>query len=672
MLNPVAPFRIALRERNLRLLLAGLATSQAGDWLYNLALLAFVYERTHSSMWVGLTTAVRILPEVVLGSLGGVLADRVDRRALMLGSDAVRALTMVTLALVAVTQAPVVLAPLLAALSTAAGSAYPPCVVAILPRLVTDEQLPAANAARVSVTFICVVAGPVFGALLLLLGSPALAFAVNGMTFAVGGLVVGALPRDAFRRPAAAGPDQPAGLLRELQVGWSALRGYRDGVAVVGANVVASAVYGSMTVLLVLFAQRAGAGTAGYGYLLAAAGLGAVLSAGLAQRAASGDRSRRTLSISLVAVGAPLPLVALSGSLPAAAVLVAVIGAGSIVTEVVGDTCLQRALDPAVFARAYGLAIPAYVAAIAVGALLTPALVAEFGLTATFVGVGFAVVGYGAFIAAGGKTRRARVVPRARRAGAAAAVALALALAGASVASADTPAPSTPVHVDAAGHARRPHVALARGGKPAEKRLAVAHGGRVMVGSRLGSGGVRWDAVTPAVLAPEPDRVQIALAHLVDPLEQLVEVVLCRVQVAAGERVVAAGGELADELRGELRRHPGRVVWVRIPGHLGSNEPRGEEEDGDPATELVRQRLAVAGDSGLTRRVGSEVAAREVRGGARCDHDPPAPAPEHPGDHRAAAKMHSEDVDLVHAPPVGGVDLPGRALPEVGAGIGDE
>ena len=62
----------------------------------------------------------------------------------------------------------------------------------------------------------------------------------------------------------------------------------------------------------------------------------------------------------------------------------------------------------------------------------------------------------------------------------------------------------------------------------------------------------------PAVLAPEPDRVQIALAHLADPLEQLVEVVLLGVQVAAGERVVAAGGELADEFRGELRRNPGR------------------------------------------------------------------------------------------------------------------
>src|SRR5205085_12480731 len=86
MLNPVAPFRVAFRERNIRLLLAGLAASQAGDWLYNLALLAFVYERTHSATWVGLTTAVRIVPEVALGSLAGVLGGRLDRRAPLLGS----------------------------------------------------------------------------------------------------------------------------------------------------------------------------------------------------------------------------------------------------------------------------------------------------------------------------------------------------------------------------------------------------------------------------------------------------------------------------------------------------------------------------------------------------------------------------------------------------------
>ena len=54
--------------------------SSCGDWLYNVALLALVYERTGSATWVSLTTAARVVPVVALGPLGGVLADRYDRR----------------------------------------------------------------------------------------------------------------------------------------------------------------------------------------------------------------------------------------------------------------------------------------------------------------------------------------------------------------------------------------------------------------------------------------------------------------------------------------------------------------------------------------------------------------------------------------------------------------
>src|SRR5690349_20225958 len=103
------------RNRPLRRLLAALAVSQLGDWLYNLALLAFVYDRTHSVTWTAATTAARVLPAVVLGPAGGVLADRHDRRRLLIASDVVRAAAMVLLAVVALTSLPVLLAPVLAA-----------------------------------------------------------------------------------------------------------------------------------------------------------------------------------------------------------------------------------------------------------------------------------------------------------------------------------------------------------------------------------------------------------------------------------------------------------------------------------------------------------------------------------------------------------------------------
>ena len=408
MLSPLAPFRIALRERNLRLLLAGLAISQVGDWLYNLALLVFVYDRTHSSAWVGLTTAARIVPFVLLGPLGGILADRVARRPLMIGSDLARAAVMAMLAVVVVFNAPIVLAPVLAALGTAAGVAYPPCVQALLPRLATDQQLPAANAVRSTLTHICVVAGPLFGALLLLLGSPAIVFAVNGATFVVGSVVVAFLPRKALRvATGAARNESRPGLPAELQTGWRALRSAPDAPALVGANVIASAVYGAFTVLFVMLAQRLGLGSSGYGYLLAGGGAGGVLAAGLASRAAASAHPRRALTLAMAAVGAPVPFLAIIGWYPAAIVLAGIFGAGSLVAEVVADTVLQRSLDPAVFARAYGFVMPANLAGIVAGALLAPVLVAVFGLSGAVVTIGVGVLVYtGLMLAPAGEILR--------------------------------------------------------------------------------------------------------------------------------------------------------------------------------------------------------------------------------------------------------------------------
>jgi predicted MFS family arabinose efflux permease len=418
MLNPAAPFLTALRQRNLRLLFGGLVVSQAGDWLYNLALLAFVYERTGSSAWVGITTVARILPEVALGPLGGVLADRHDRRAIMIASDVLRAAAMGALAILAFAGGPIVLAPALAALSTAAGAAYPQCVVALLPRLVADEELPTANAARISITHLCVIGGPVLGAVLLVLGSPAATFAINGVSFLVGAAIVAALPRAAFRRPAGAEAAAPATLRDELATGWRALREHRDALPLVGIEVVASAIYGASTVLFVLLALRLGLGASGYGYLLSAMGAGGILAAGAAGAAAASSRPRRALLVAVVAIGVPLPLLALTGSVPAVIALVALMGAGQMVSEVGVDTMLQRSLDPAVFARAYGLVIPACVGGIVAGALLAPLAVSLIGLDGTLAIVGAAVLAYGALVARSGLEHDAHAVGRAQLLGA--------------------------------------------------------------------------------------------------------------------------------------------------------------------------------------------------------------------------------------------------------------
>jgi hypothetical protein len=299
---------------------------------------------------------------------------------------------MAVLAAVAVTDAPIVLAPMLAALSTAAGAAYPSAVVAIVPRLVADEDLPAANAARVSITHICVVAGPLVGALLLLLGSAALAFAVNGMTFLIGAAVVAALPREGLRRP----PQTPAaGVAADLAAGLAALRRERAALPAVGADVLASSLYGALTVLYVLLGARLGLGAGGYGYLLSASALGGILGAGAADRAAASGNPRLVLAAAVVLLGAPLPFLGLAGWVPGVLALAAFFGTGQIVTEVVADTALQRSLDPAVFGRAYGIVLSASIGGIAAGALLAPLAVSLLGLEGTLVAAGVLTMGYG-------------------------------------------------------------------------------------------------------------------------------------------------------------------------------------------------------------------------------------------------------------------------------------
>src|SRR5215216_794619 len=94
--------------------------------------------------------------------------------------------------------------------------------------------------------------------------------------------------------------------------------------------------------------------------------------------------------------------------------------------------------------------------------------------------------------------------------------------------------------------------------------------------------------------ASKPDRIEIALAYLIDPLQQRVDVVVLRVQVAAGERVIAAGRELADQLGSEFGRRPRRIVGNSAGGQLRPDQAGAEEKDGNTPRELVRQHLAVA------------------------------------------------------------------------------
>jgi predicted MFS family arabinose efflux permease len=385
--------RAALGYPAFRSLLAGLAVSQVGDWLYNLALVTLVYQRTGSAMWAGAATAARVVPVVVLGPLGGVVADRFGRRGVMIASDLARLVLMLGLALVAAAHLPVLLAPVIAALATAAGAPYLPCVSAVTPRMVRDIDLPGANAARSAVTAIGVIAGPALGGVLLLIGSPATAFVVNALTFGLAvAFTVAIKDRRAFEvtRTRAA---RQAALARQIADGAAALRAHPAAVRLVGADILCSLVYGMQTVLLITVARQAGLGLHGYGYLFAAIGAGGLIGTAVAGRVARLPQ-HVALAGSLALVGLPTLAMPAAHWAPAAVLLAGFTGAGALCVEIMTETGLQRMLDDEVFGRAYGLALPASIAGIAAGSLIAPALVSAFGQSAALLVCGAVVTAY--------------------------------------------------------------------------------------------------------------------------------------------------------------------------------------------------------------------------------------------------------------------------------------
>jgi MFS family permease len=390
---PAGTIRAALRYPAFRWLAAGLTVSMLGDWLYNLALITLVYQDTHSPLWAGITTIVRVVPVVALMPFGGVIADRFDRRRVMVTCDLIRLALMVLLAFVALAHLPVVLAPLVAAAATCAAAPYLPCVSATTPRLVPDADLPGANATQAAISSMAVMVGPALGGVLLLLGSPALAFLVNGATFGLSALAVLAIPAgDAFRP--APSHQRPTGLLRGVADGAAVLRSHPQALPLVGAGFMTTLVYGMQTVLLILVARQDGLGLHGYGYLFAAIGAGALAGTALGSRALRWPHPRAVLAAGLAACGLPMALLAVAHWPAVAIVLVALTGAGNSVVEVLSETRLQRILPPEAYGRAFGLALPAILSGIVVGAFVAPLLIRVLGSSGALVACAAVVAGY--------------------------------------------------------------------------------------------------------------------------------------------------------------------------------------------------------------------------------------------------------------------------------------
>jgi MFS family permease len=381
--------RVAFARGDFRRLIGAMTISQAGDWLYNVGLLVYIFNRTHSAIWVAAGTIVRLLPYVFFEPIGGALADRYDRRKVMVTSDLVRALCMVVLALVATTSITPAVALALAFLASTAGAPYRPAVAATTPSAVPESDLAAANAAIEAIANVTTVVGPAIGGLLLAVGPPSVGFGVNALSFlAAGGLV----SRLSLRQEPHDAKTDAAGIFAQVAEGVRALRSSGTAVIVIAFKLAVDFVYGEQTVLLVLASQqKLGTGSEGYAYLLAALGLGGVLAVGFTSRLAARPRVGTPMAIGLVVGTAPMGLLAIVRQPLVAFALLTVMGGATIIIDVVSPTWLQRVLPREVLGRVFGVYGSLSIGAMLAGALFAPLLVGVLGLNWALVVSGIGI-----------------------------------------------------------------------------------------------------------------------------------------------------------------------------------------------------------------------------------------------------------------------------------------
>jgi MFS family permease len=421
-------YRDVLRNGPLARLLVGEFVSSIGDWLYLVAILILVYSVTEDPFVLGLVGAARVIPYLFLSIPAGIVADRLDRRLVLLSTDVVRGLIMLVIAAVVFADGPVWAVIALAILATCFATFFGPAIGAYLPTLVADEeQLGPANSAWSTLDNLAFMIGPAIAGILIATGGLVVAFLLNAASFAVIAVVLWGLPRGratgataaAAAEPApAAGPDGATARSGEggdsagVSPAPSARPAYLVPLVGLGIiDVVGSLAGGGLSVLTVIIATtELGGGDEATGFLNAGIGLGGFVGAIVA-----GALVLRPSLVPVLVAGSLVAAVGLAGvgyapALGIAIAAIAVAAAGSLLVEVTSTTVFQRAVPDEIRGRALGTLGTISTVAFAGGSFALPVAAGAVGAGPVLLATGIAVAAAGvagALLAAPAARRRA-------------------------------------------------------------------------------------------------------------------------------------------------------------------------------------------------------------------------------------------------------------------------
>ena len=387
----------ALRHRNYRLFFFGQMISLIGTWMQTTAQAWLVLELTHSALLLGLVGVLQFLPLMVFSLFGGVLADRVPKRTLLLVAQSVALVQATILWLLVVTGTVHIWhILLLAALLGLTQALDTPTRQAFVGEMVGREDMPNAIALNSSLVNMARVVGPGLGGLLIAWLGVAPLFLLNAISFIA--VIIGLVmidQRTLYALPSRRTDDQKLSTFQSLREGlfyvW-----HMPTVLLVIAVIGVIALFGiNFNVMLPLFATDVfHAGPVGYGFISAAYGLGALFSA---LWVAWGNRkpSIRTLLIAAFAFSMLEIAFALSHFYILSFPLLAGMGFAQIVMTATANTTIQTVTPNSLRGRVISVYLLVYSGGMPLGNLLAGGLTTLFGAP-----IAFLIGGIACFVAA--------------------------------------------------------------------------------------------------------------------------------------------------------------------------------------------------------------------------------------------------------------------------------
>lgn len=393
-----------LRIRDYRLLFAALAVSLTGDGIWVVAIAFQVIELGGGPVQLSLVVACFEVGLLGCILIGGIVADRLPRLRVMITADVVRAVVVGAVATLSLSGGLELWMLGAAGFVVGAGeSFFIPSYTALVPRLVPEQQILAANGLEGTLRPVTeFAAGPALGGIAVAALSPGAAIMVDAATFIVSAACLFAIrehgtaerePADAGMRQAITDLREGARYVRRTPWLWTTL---------VFALIAVLFLIGPIDVLIPFaVTDRIGAGAGAYGTLIAAFGIGSAIGA---IAVASRPLPRRYLTMMLLVWGLgalPIAVIGVANSLLPMIIAMVIVGITSGVGDVVWGTLLQRRVPDQLRGRVSSLDFFVSLGLLPVSMVLAGPAADAFGLSAVFIAAGIvpAIIGPLALIA---------------------------------------------------------------------------------------------------------------------------------------------------------------------------------------------------------------------------------------------------------------------------------